>query len=90
MSLLEYNVLTKRIAETENAIASAMQISDDVLREMILSETRRRLQQLYKKGLSWKILCRESRFLFGYMVITSNLGKCPQEFFSPHWTAFKT
>lgn len=49
MSLLEYNVLTKRIAETENAIASAMQISDDVLREMILSETRRRLQQLYKK-----------------------------------------
>ena len=49
MSLLEYNVLTKRITETENAIASAMQISDDVLRDMTLSETRRRLQQLYKK-----------------------------------------
>lgn len=49
MSLLEYNVLNKRIKESENAITEALQISDSVLREMILSETRRRLQQLYKK-----------------------------------------
>jgi hypothetical protein len=46
MSLLEYNVLNKRIDETEKAIAEAMQISDSVLREMTLSETRRHLQQL--------------------------------------------
>ena len=49
MSLLEYNVLNKRIDETEKAIAEAMQISDSVLREMTLSETRRHLQQLYTK-----------------------------------------
>lgn len=49
MSLLEYNVLNKRIEETENTITKALQISDSVLREMTLSETRRRLQQLYKK-----------------------------------------
>lgn len=49
MSFLEYSVLNKRIDETENAIAEALQMSDDIIREMILSEARRRLQQLYEK-----------------------------------------
>ncbi len=49
MSFLEYSVLNKRITETENIIAEALQISDGIIREMTLSESRRRLQQLYEK-----------------------------------------
>lgn len=49
MSYLEYTVLNKRISETEQMIEDSKKITDDLMRELTLSEISRQLQHLYDK-----------------------------------------